>query len=61
MKCGSLHVQDIDDSDEDRQRVVSYDLKDIRHKDSYANMIISSEFSPLDAVIQGNFSFGVQP
>lgn len=61
VKCGSLFVQDIADSDLDRQRVVSYDLKDIRHKDNYANMIISSEFSPLDAVIQGNLSFGVQP
>lgn len=50
-KRGSLHVQDIADSQEDRQRVVSYDLKEVWQRDSYSHMFFSNEFSPLDAAI----------
>lgn len=50
-KRGSLHVQDIADSQEDRERVVSYDLKEVRHRDSYGHMFFSNEFSPLEAAI----------
>jgi len=41
-------VQEIGDSLDDQKRVVSYDLKDLAHRDNYAHMIISTEFSPLD-------------
>lgn len=61
VKCGSLFVQDIADSDLDRQRVVSYDMKDIRYQDNYANWFLSSEFSSLDFAIQSNSLLEAQP
>jgi len=54
VKCGSLYVQEIGDSFSDQQRVISYDLKDLSHRDNYAHMIFSTEFSPLDVATNNN-------
>lgn len=47
VKYGSLHVQEIAASEGDRQRVVSYDLKEVGRGENYANWFFSTEFAPL--------------
>lgn len=47
VRYGSLHVQEIAASEGDQRRVVSYDLKEVRRGDNYANWFVSTEFSPL--------------
>jgi hypothetical protein len=42
---GSLHVQRIGDTNEDRRKVIGYDLKDAWQKDTLPSIIFSSEFS----------------
>lgn len=42
---GSLFVQRIEDTTEDRRKVIAYDLKDAWQKNTLPNIIVSTEFS----------------
>lgn len=42
---GSLFIQTIRDTFEDRRRVIGYDLKDSWKRDSHTNIVLSTEFS----------------
>lgn len=45
VKCGSLDVQRIGETDADHERVIGYDLKDIWKDSNHEDIILSTQFS----------------
>lgn len=47
VKCGSLDVQEIGDTEADQKRVIGYGLKEVWFDSNYERFIVSTEFSSL--------------
>lgn len=47
VKCGSLDVQEIGDTEADQKKVIGYGLKEFWFDSNYERFIISTEFSSL--------------